>query len=141
MLRRGARLTFSSQYRANPSSDARLVVRDFRNLEHVDLAPPAAGWVVVGENGQGKTNLLEAIHYLQLLRSSRGARDADVVRFGAEAFHVAAQVDTGGACHEISVGFERAGHRKRARFDRDEPERLGAAPRALPPIVFPSDDR
>jgi DNA replication and repair protein RecF len=119
---------------------ARLVVRNFRNLEHVDLAPPAAGWVVVGENGQGKTNLLEAIHYLQLLRSSRGAHDGDVVRFGAEGFHVAAQVDTGGACHEISVGFERVGHRKRARVDGAVPERLSDALGALPSVMFAPDD-
>ncbi len=118
---------------------ARLVVRDFRNLEHVELSPPSAGWVVVGENGQGKTNLLEAIHYLQLFRSSRGARDADVVRFGAEAFHIAAQVDTG-KCHEVSVGFERAGHRKRARLDGAVPERLSDALGALPSVMFSPDD-
>jgi DNA replication and repair protein RecF len=119
---------------------ARLVVRDFRNLAHVELAPPSAGWVVVGENGQGKTNLLEAIHYLQLLRSSRGARDADVVRFGADAFHIAAQVDAGGACHEVSVGFERATHRKRARIDGAVPERLSDALGALPSVMFAPDD-
>jgi DNA replication and repair protein RecF len=118
---------------------ARLVVRDFRNLEHVELAPPSAGWVVVGENGQGKTNLLEAIHYLQLFRSSRGARDADVVRFGADAFHIAAQVDTG-QCHEVSVGFERSGHRKRARLDGAVPERLSDALGALPSVMFSPDD-
>jgi len=119
---------------------ARLVVRDFRNLAHVELAPPSAGWVVVGENGQGKTNLLEAIHYLQLLRSSRGARDADVVRFGADAFHIAAHVDTDGSCHEVSVGFERAGHRKRARLDGAVPERLSDALGALPSVMFAPDD-
>ena len=119
---------------------ARLVVRDFRNLAHVELAPPSAGWVIIGENGQGKTNLLEAIHYLQLLRSSRGARDADVVRFGADAFHIAAQVDAGGVCHEVSVGFERAGHRKRARLDGAVPERLSDALGALPSVMFAPDD-
>jgi DNA replication and repair protein RecF len=96
--------------------------------------------VVVGENGQGKTNLLEAIHYLQLMRSSRGARDADVVRFGADGFHIAAQVDTGGTCHEISVGFERVGHRKRARLDGAVPERLSDALGALPSVMFAPDD-
>ena len=45
---------------------------------------------IVGDNGHGKTNLLEAIYYLQLLRSVRGARDQDVVRFGAQGFHIAA---------------------------------------------------
>src|SRR6185312_9856173 len=54
----------------------RLAIRDFRNLARLDLAPPPDGFALIGENGQGKTNLLEAIHYLQLLRSFRGARDA-----------------------------------------------------------------
>lgn len=117
----------------------RLSVRDFRNLAHVELTPPAAGWVVIGENGQGKTNLLEAIHYLQLLRSSRGVRDQDVVRFGADGFHVAARIDVEG-CHEVAVGFERAGHRKRARLDGAVPERLSDALAALPSVMFSPDD-
>jgi DNA replication and repair protein RecF len=117
----------------------RLDVRDFRNLQHVELAPPPNGFVVVGENGQGKTNLLEAIHYLQLLRSARGARDQDVVRFGADAFHVSATIDTD-ARHEIGVGFERAGKRKRVRLDGAVPERLSDALGALPSVMFSPDD-
>lgn len=117
----------------------RLVVRDFRNLSHVELEPPAAGLVVVGENGQGKTNLLEAIHYLAVLRSARGARDVDLVRFGAAAFHVGATVETNGR-HEIGVGFERAGKRKRARIDGGIPDRLSDALGALPSVLFSPDD-
>jgi DNA replication and repair protein RecF len=117
----------------------RLVVRDFRNLARVELEPPAAGLVVVGENGQGKTNLLEAIHYLATLRSSRGARDVDLVRFGAEAFHIGATVETTGR-HELGVGFERATKRKRARIDGVVPERLSDALGALPSVLFSPDD-
>ena len=117
----------------------RLVVRDFRNLAHVELEPPAAGFVVIGENGQGKTNLLEAIHYLAILRSARGARDVDLVRFGAAAFHVGATVETNGR-HEIGVGFERAGKRKRARIDGAVPDRLSDALGALPSVLFSPDD-
>ena len=58
---------------------ARLALRDFRNLARADLAVPADGLAIVGENGQGKSNLLEAIYYLQLLRSVRGARDVELV--------------------------------------------------------------
>jgi recombinational DNA repair ATPase RecF len=54
----------------------RLAIRNFRNLTHLDLTVPPDGLVVIGENGQGKTNLLESIHYLQILRSVRGARDS-----------------------------------------------------------------
>ena len=59
-------------------------LRDFRNLERVRLDVPSEGMAIVGDNGHGKTNFLEAIYYLQLLRSARGARDQDVVRFGAQ---------------------------------------------------------
>ena len=117
----------------------RLDVRDFRNLAHVELAPEREGVVLVGENGQGKTNLLEAIHYLQLLRSSRGARDQDLVRFGADAFHVGATVETDGR-HEIGVGFERATKRKRVRVDGVVPERLSDALGSLPSVMFSPDD-
>ena len=52
-----------------------LTLRDFRNLSRIDLKFPAAGVVVIGENGQGKSNLLEAIYYLHLLRSVRGSAE------------------------------------------------------------------
>jgi DNA replication and repair protein RecF len=101
--------------------------------------PPADGLVVIGENGQGKTNLLEAISYLQILRSVRGVRDQDLVRFDSEGFHIGATVDTD-TPHEVGVGFERAGKRKRARLDGVIPERLSDALGALPSVMFSPDD-
>ena len=118
-----------------------LVVQDFRNLERVELAPPAEGLVVVGENGHGKTNLLEAIYYLELLRSMRGARDQDLVRFGAAGFHVAARLTRpGGGRGDIGVGFARQGKKKRARVDGAEPPRLSDALGALPSVIFSPAD-
>jgi len=124
---------------AAPARLTSLDVRDFRNLARVELSPPAEGFVVVGENGQGKTNLLEAIHYLQILRSARGARDQDLVRFGADAFHIAAAAETDSA-HEIGVGFERVTKKKRIRLDGAIPERLSDALGALPSVMFSPDD-
>src|SRR5690348_5710358 len=116
-----------------------LAVRDFRNLERVDLELPASGMLLIGENGQGKTNLLEAIYYLQLLRSMRGARDQDLVRFGAAGFHLSARVASDRA-REVALGFERAGKRKRVRLEGAVVERLGDAVGALPVVMFaPSD--
>ena len=116
-----------------------LALRDFRNLAHLDLEIPDAGAVVIGENGQGKSNLLEAIYYLHLLRSVRGARDVDVVRFGAPGFHIAARTG-GGAHHELSAGFERQGRRKRVKVDGGEPARLSDALGALPCVLFSPAD-
>jgi len=126
------------------ADDARVVLRtlalrDFRNLARLDLTIPTAGAAIVGENGQGKSNLLEAVYYLHLLRSVRGARDVDVIRFGAAGFHVAARAE-GGAHHELSAGFERAGRRKRVKVDGVEPPRLSDALGALPCVLFSPAD-
>jgi DNA replication and repair protein RecF len=116
-----------------------LALRDFRNLARLDVSLPEDGVAIVGENGQGKTNLLEAVYYLHLLRSARGARDVDVVRFGAPGFHIAARAE-GGVQHELSAGFERAGRRKRVRLDGAEPARLSDALGALPCVFFSPAD-
>lgn len=116
-----------------------LAVRDFRNLARVDITLPDEGAVVVGENGQGKSNLLEAIYYLGLLRSHRGARDQDLVRFGEAGFHISAHALLEGE-REITVGFERATKRKRVRIDGSEPERLSDALGALPAVMFSPGD-
>jgi DNA replication and repair protein RecF len=125
-----------------PVASARLqsmAVRDFRNLGRADLELPAEGLVIIGDNGQGKTNLLEAIYYLGLFRSVRGARDHDLVRFGATGFHIAAVIETDGP-HEISVGFDRPTRRKRVRLNGVDPERLSDAIGALPAVMFAPGD-
>jgi DNA replication and repair protein RecF len=117
----------------------RLSVRDFRNLRRIDLAPPPEGFALIGENGQGKTNLLEAIYYLRLLRSFRGARDRELVTFGASGFHLSAELHAARA-REIAVGFERTGRRKRVRLDGIDVERLADALGALPAVLFSPQD-
>ena len=121
-----------------------LRIRDFRNLESVDLAPAPDGIALIGDNGHGKTNLLEAIYYLQLYRSFRGARDAELVRFGAAAFHLSAAA-SGARAERMSVGFEcgpgrRPGGRKRIRIDGVEPETIADAVGVIPAVLFAPRD-
>lgn len=116
-----------------------LSLRDFRNFGRLDMEFPAEGFVLVGENGQGKTNLLESAYYLSLLRSVRGTRDHDVVRFGADGFYIEADVCVPDA-HKLSIGFERSGRRKRVRRDDTVLERMSDALGTLPAVMFaPSD--
>jgi DNA replication and repair protein RecF len=61
---------------------AALELTDFRNVARAALVPAARTTVLVGENGQGKTNLLEAVYLLATLRPLRAARMAELVRFG-----------------------------------------------------------
>jgi DNA replication and repair protein RecF len=55
-------------------------IRDFRNYRELSLQVPAGLTAVVGPNGQGKTNLLEALHYLCALESPRVSSDLPLVR-------------------------------------------------------------
>lgn len=118
---------------------ARVALRDFRNLERVELDIPAEGMALVGDNGHGKTNFLEAVYYFQLLRSVRGARDSDVVRFGAPGFHIAAQAVVGRR-RSITAAFQRAGKRKKVTIDGVEPPRLSDALGSLPSVMFSPRD-
>jgi DNA replication and repair protein RecF len=117
----------------------RLSARDFRNLVRLDLELPESGLAIIGENGQGKTNLLESIYYLQVLRSVRGARDQDLVRFGAKGFHISASCESDTA-HEIAVGFEAHGKKKKVTIDGGIASRLSEAFGALPSVMFSPRD-
>lgn len=60
-----------------------LKITDFRNYALAEIAPCEGTNLIIGRNAQGKTNLVEAICYLSAARSFRGAKDAELVRFGA----------------------------------------------------------
>lgn len=62
-----------------------LWLTDFRNLKSAELSFPSTGLtIVVGNNGQGKTNLIEAVGYAATFRSFRGATPESLVGWGAE---------------------------------------------------------
>lgn len=115
-------------------------VRDFRNITRAEVKLPPAGAALIGENGHGKTNFLEALYYLHLLRSVRGARDTDLVRFGAEAFHVAAWCEECPGAREVGAAFERRGKRKRVTLDGVPVDRMTDGLAAVPSVFFSPDD-
>jgi len=80
-----------------------LTVGDFRNLAQVELAPSPAATVVVGSNGQGKTNLLEAVYFLCTLRPLRAGKLSELVRFGAPGAFVQGTFALRGADRTIRV--------------------------------------
>ncbi len=83
-----------------------LTAADVRNLRPVELVPRERFNVFVGHNGQGKTNLLEAIYVVATLRSFRTARLADLVAFGATEARLGARVTKAGLTriYELELG-------------------------------------
>lgn len=107
---------------------------DFRSYGAVELELPAGVTTFVGANGQGKTNLIEAIGYAASLRSHRVATDAPLVRAGAERAIVRVHADRGG--REVIVELEiTPGRANRARLNRSPVPRqrdvLGQVSRVL----------
>jgi DNA replication and repair protein RecF len=86
----------------------RLILEDFRSYAALDLTLTSRLVGLVGENGVGKTNLIEA---LSLFAPGRGLRRADLAdmarRPGAGAFAVSATVETAYGEHRLGVGLER----------------------------------
>lgn len=119
-----------------------LRLRQFRNFPELDLQLPAQGAAVIGPNGSGKTNLIEALYYLEIFRSFRGAADDQLVRFGGEAFHIRGRFDdpASGRQLEVTAAYEKRRRRKVVTVDGLEAERLGDALGRIGVVVFsPSD--
>jgi DNA replication and repair protein RecF len=119
-----------------------LQIRHFRNLAEQHLELPAEGVAIIGENAQGKTNLLEAVYYLETFRSFRGSRDDHLVAFGEEFFRIVGALEGAGpdSCVEVAAAFQIRGKRKKVTLDGDEPERLGDGLGRLAAVVFSPAD-
>jgi DNA replication and repair protein RecF len=114
---------------------AKLRVRDFRNLRQLEFTPGARFNVVSGDNGQGKSNLLEVIEYLGSLESFRGARVEDLVHESAQGSELWALSAGDGPAHELRISLSRAGRRE-IRFDGKRPRSKASYARALPTVIF-----
>jgi DNA replication and repair protein RecF len=110
-----------------------ITVRSFRNLADATLELPPDGLALLGSNGHGKTNLLEALAYPVLFRSLRGSRDRDVARFGGPGFHVAVTRDDG---VEIATTWDAATAGKRVTVAGEEQGRITDALGAWLAVTF-----
>jgi DNA replication and repair protein RecF len=81
---------------------AHLRLRDFRNYARLDVDFGPEFHLLLGENAQGKTNILEAIYLLATLRSFRGAGGAQMIRHGQKGYFAGGKV-VGQGEHEIKM--------------------------------------
>ncbi len=117
-----------------------LRLRHFRNLGIQDLSLPPEGVAVVGGNAQGKSNLLEAIYYLETFRSFRGGRDEQLVAFGEGLFRIEGRLVGGEGGVEVAAAFRLRGRRKKVTVDGWEAPRLSEALGRLAAVLFSPED-
>jgi DNA replication and repair protein RecF len=116
----------------------RLALRDFRNIHSLSIEPAPRFNVIAGDNGQGKTSLLEALYCVATSRSFRTERLKELRREGAEFARVDAELLEAGQTRRQRVTVSDAG---RAVFcDDQRAERLASYAVRTPMVVFHPGD-
>lgn len=124
--------------RLDPVIIEQLSLVDFRNYAAADVALQAGPNVFVGRNGQGKTNLAEAIAYFATLGSHRVSSDAPMVRRGADAAIVRARLAHGARHVVLEVQVNKQGSNKaRVNGSAIRPAEL---PRYAQVVLFAPED-
>ncbi|MSY83906.1 MAG: DNA replication/repair protein RecF [Actinobacteria bacterium] len=116
-----------------------LTLHDFRSYPTAEVPLEPGVTAFVGRNGQGKTNLVEAIDYLSRLSSHRVAGDAPLVRAGAERAVVRAAVVRDGRTAVLEVEIN-PGRSNRAKVNRSPLPRARELVGLVRTVVFAPDD-
>lgn len=121
----------------------RLRIRAFRNLTHVDLEGTRRINVIAGNNGHGKTSVLEAIYFAATSRSFRTHRAADLVQHGNRVASVAARFSEGSSdmdalSREQTAAVEQG--RSVVRVDGNRPSSLAEYATRSPVVAFHPDE-
>jgi DNA replication and repair protein RecF len=117
----------------------KLSLTDFRSYAQVDLSLEPGVTVLVGSNGIGKTNLMEAIGYLATLNSHRVSTDAPLLRFGAERAMIRAKLVRGEQSTVLELEIN-AGRANRGRINRSNPVRARDLLGICQTVLFAPED-
>jgi DNA replication and repair protein RecF len=115
-----------------------LSLTDFRNYESVDLDLNPGPNLFVGSNGQGKTNLVEALGFLSTLASHRVSTDHAMIRTGQDAAIIRARLANGEKSVLAEVQINRVGA-NRAQINRS-PIKTRGLPRYFSSVLFAPED-
>ena len=116
---------------------AHLRLRDFRNYPRLDADFAPGFHVLLGDNAQGKTNILEAIYLMATLRSFRGVGGSQMVRHGQKGYFVSGRV-VGQGEHEIKMYWSAA--ERKLSLDNQPVRKLSDYFGALRVVIFCTED-
>lgn len=117
-----------------------LSILNYKNIEQVDLDFSPKMNCLIGQNGEGKTNLLDAIHFMALCKSSTTAIESACIRHDAEsAMLQGAFEDEEGTTEDISLGLIR-GHKKQLKRNKKAYKRLTEHIGLIPLVMVSPQD-
>ena len=112
---------------------------NFRNLDTMTFTPGNHVTLLSGENAQGKTNMLEAIHICSTGRSHRTSRDKELIKFGSDAAYIDATCMQKDGTHRIEIKLS-ATNKKAVRINNSPARRLGQLMGHLNAVMFSPED-
>jgi DNA replication and repair protein RecF len=116
---------------------AHLRLRDFRNYARLDVEFAPGFHLLLGDNAQGKTNVLEAIYLMSTLRSFRGVGSANLVRHGRTGYFVGGRVVAQGE-HDLRIYW--SARERKLSLDRQPVRRLTDFLGVLRTVIFCTED-
>lgn len=116
----------------------RIEILNFKNIAHAEMTFRPKINCIVGRNGMGKSNLLEAIHYLSFVRGFRSLPERGYIRHGQTQMLLKAGYG-GDADHELTLGMVE-GKRKTLKADGKEYQRLSEHIGRFPLVVVTPQD-
>ncbi len=117
----------------------RLQLTHFRNFDHLEIQLEPGKNYFIGENGQGKTNLLEGIYCLGLIKSFRASSDQELVQKGFSSYQIAGEIYNELAVqHTIAILYNQG--RKALSFDGKKIARHATLVGQLPIVLFNPED-
>lgn len=116
-----------------------IVLEDFRNFRKLETPLSRGLTIITGANGQGKTNLLEAVGMLSMARSHRTRTDTEAIAFGAEVSRIRGGFSSPSGSGGIELTLRRGGG-KTMSFDDSRAERLSDAVGKFRAVVLSPED-
>ena len=119
---------------------SKLTLRDFRNYEALELDCDPGVNLIVGNNAQGKTNLLEAIAYAGSGKSFRAMKQSEMVRFGADFADIEADVCAQERCQKLRWVIFNGSRPRQIWRNGAKKKSAGELAGVLPTVLFCPED-
>lgn len=116
-----------------------LSLRNFRNYESLDISFNPSRNIIVGENAQGKTNLVESVYMCSFARSFRTSNSTDLVMFGKDMCLISADIESSSFDRKIGISVTRQG-KKMIKKDGKPVSRTAELLNNLVVVIFSPED-
>jgi DNA replication and repair protein RecF len=113
----------------------KLILNNFKNNSNSEILISKKISIFVGNNGTGKTNILESIYYFSVLKSYLNISDKDLIKYGEEFFFISCLYLSKNEDNLIECGFK-AGDKKNIKFNKKKYDKISEHIGKFPVIFF-----